>query len=242
MTDPVATTPTPADPAAVKSGLFTTEHVMAYVAILLTSLYGAGVIPSTGTIGLCFTIAAIALTSAGYSVTRGMVKSNASKAGGVVLAARINNGLVLAGLTPPRAPQAGHARFGMMMFIGACATVGMIYGTLVGCAAAKQDVKTMSGAFATCAKADLGVIVPEAGVTLLSDVAKLVTGNPVTLVADLTALGMTFGVDSIKCAIASVEAVIAPPPAATGSGSAQLATATRPPGLVRALAWAASAK
>ena len=236
MTDPVATiaAPAPADPTAIKPGLWTTEHIMAYVAILLTSLYGAGVIPTTGTIGLCFTIGAIALTSAGYSVTRGLVKSAAQRSLAMRHFAMIPNA--------PRAPQAGFVSPRILGGLSLAAILGLcVYAQTAawssGCATARNDAKIMSGSFKTCAQADLGVIVPEAGVTLLSDVAKLIAGNPATILADLTALGLTFGVDSVKCAIVAVEAVIAPTPAATGS--AQLVTAAKPPGLVKALEWSA---
>ena len=107
------------------------------------------------------------------------------------------------------------------------------------CATATQDAKVMSGAFATCAKADLGQAVGPS-VTLLSDVAALINGGAAALEQDLERLAIIVGVDAVKCAIAAVGSVLeAPQP----SGSAESPKArVIPAGLYRARTWAASKK
>lgn len=89
---------------------------------------------------------------------------------------------------------------------------------------------TMTGAFATCANADLGTLVAP-GVTLIGDVANLVEKNDSNLETDLDGLATTLGVDAVLCAIAAVDAVLQP-----DSGSA--ATSAERPGVTRARAWA----
>jgi hypothetical protein len=105
------------------------------------------------------------------------------------------------------------------------------------CTGAGQNVGTMTGAFVSCAKADLGQIIATSGQPLLDDVAALIEGAPAALEADLSALVAIVGIDAVQCAIAAVAAVMAPkPPTAT---STTAAAAPMPPGLVRALAWSA---
>lgn len=106
----------------------------------------------------------------------------------------------------------------------------------LGCATTKAtiaaDTKVMTGAFATCAKADLGQIVT-GGLTLLGDVATIIVGNPATLEADLATLMGMVGLDGVKCAIAAVDAVLTPPPGTMAASN----VAARLPGLARAIAW-----
>jgi carbohydrate-selective porin OprB len=110
--------------------------------------------------------------------------------------------------------------------------------TCANCATATQNAKVMSGAFATCAKADLGQAVGPS-VTLLSDVASLINGGTAALEQDLESLAITVGVDAVKCAIAAVGSVLEAQP----SGSAEGPKArTIPAGLNRARTWAASKK
>lgn len=87
MTDTAATpatsSTTTATPATVTTattitrGIKTSEGVLSFLAVFATGLFGAGVIPTTGPIALVATVAAIALTAAGYSVSRAMVKAAA---------------------------------------------------------------------------------------------------------------------------------------------------------------------
>lgn len=112
--------------------------------------------------------------------------------------------------------------------------------TDTGCASTSSTVKTMSGSFATCAKADFGaIVVGVAGesTSLLSDVAAIIERNATALEADLTALAVTVGVDAVKCAIAAVQAVIEAASAGSGSAMTPATTTARSPGLARALAW-----
>src|SRR4029077_20925719 len=89
----------------------------------------------------------------------------------------------------------------------------------------------MSGAFATCAKADLGQIVESNGTTLLGDVAQKIEGNDPALEADLSALAVTAGLDAVECAVTAVLAVLEPQTKTTGQPL---------PGTARARAWVAS--
>lgn len=73
MSDP---TPTPVTP--IKPGWATTEHALSLIAIILTALFGAGVIPTSGPIGQIAVTAGIVLTALGYTVVRGNLKSAAT--------------------------------------------------------------------------------------------------------------------------------------------------------------------
>ena len=70
MTDttvPATTTPT--------KGIKTSEFWLALAAMLLTALFASGLVPSGGPWDKALAFIAAALTSAGYSVGRSMVKS-----------------------------------------------------------------------------------------------------------------------------------------------------------------------
>lgn len=118
----------------------------------------------------------------------------------------------------------------------------LLAGCSVGLSCGGKAFHTMTGAFATCAEADLGQIVPS-GLPLLSDVASKIEGNDSALEADFTALAKLVGIDAVKCAIVAVEAVISQPAATgSGSGSAAIKLAVKPPGLERAIAWSKAQK
>jgi hypothetical protein len=68
--------PTP-DPAPVKSGWWTSEHVLALVALFLTAAYASGLIPTDGTWAKIGAIVATVLTALGYTVSRTMIKTAA---------------------------------------------------------------------------------------------------------------------------------------------------------------------
>lgn len=59
----------------IKPGIKTSEGILSYLAVLLSGLFGSGLIPTAGAVALVATVAAIALTSAGYSVSRAIVKA-----------------------------------------------------------------------------------------------------------------------------------------------------------------------
>ena len=59
----------------IKPGIKTSEGILSYLAVLLSGLFGSGLIPTAGAVALVATIAAIALTAAGYSVSRAIVKA-----------------------------------------------------------------------------------------------------------------------------------------------------------------------
>lgn len=91
-------------------------------------------------------------------------------------------------------------------------------------ACTSAQLKTMTGTFATCGKADLGQIVTGADgkpAALEAAVAAIIEGNGAALEATLGALAVVVGIDAIDCAIAAVEAAFVP---AIGSGSAAPAT------------------
>ena len=116
------------------------------------------------------------------------------------------------------------------------AIIGVLCIIAAACATVKHDLNTMSGAFATCERADLGAEVNTAGTTLLADVAAIIIGDAATLEADLTALAAKAGLESVQCAIAAVEAVTEAKPAASGAVSASLPL----PGAARADVWSRS--
>lgn len=144
---------------------------------------------------------------------------------------------------PDRAPAAGFARFDVafvLAAIGGVALALLLAMHLAGCA----TLHTMTGAFASCARADLGQIVTTDGKDLAQDVAALIEGNAAALEAELVALAGQVGLDAVDCAVASYDA--AHPPA-TGSDSATTNSAlvssslvVANPGLVRAKAWIAT--
>jgi hypothetical protein len=92
----------------------------------------------------------------------------------------------------------------------------------------------MSGAFATCAKADFGQAVGPSD-TLLSDVAKLIEENAASLEQDFEHLVVIVGIDAVKCAIAAVGSVLEAKPS-----SESLKPRVISPGLYRARTWAAA--
>jgi hypothetical protein len=67
----------PTDPAPVKSGWWTSEHVLALVALFLTAAYASGLIPTDGTWAKIGAIVATVLTALGYTVSRTMIKTAA---------------------------------------------------------------------------------------------------------------------------------------------------------------------
>lgn len=104
---------------------------------------------------------------------------------------------------------------------------------LVACSGAQRT--QMSGAFATCAEADLGAAVGSANTgTLLQEVGKLIKMNAADLESQLGALAIKVGIDGVLCAVAAVEAVLAPAPSTDTTPT----VSAPPPGLVRARAWA----
>lgn len=94
--------------------------------------------------------------------------------------------------------------------------VALLIASCSGCAAVQKGAP----AFAAC----------EAGV--ISQVAALIAENAATLEADLTSLGLKFGVGTVTCAIQAVAAVKAAPTAAPK-------TSEEANGLARAQKWAA---
>jgi hypothetical protein len=58
-----------------KAGWRTSEFWLAFAATLLSTLYASGVIGDSSTFGKALALVAAALTSAGYSVSRGSAKA-----------------------------------------------------------------------------------------------------------------------------------------------------------------------
>lgn len=111
--------------------------------------------------------------------------------------------------------------------------LALLLALLAGCATASADLKTMTGKFEVCAKADLGQIVGTQGKTLLEDVAAQIAGASVSLEATLAADAVVAGVDALECAVTAVESTLT---AGSGSGSAVT------PALARAKAVVATIK
>lgn len=80
---PDKTTTVTASPVAVvsttttKSSAWSTEHVLAYVALALTAGYSSGLIPTDGIAAKIAACAAAVLVSLGYTIGRSMVKAAA---------------------------------------------------------------------------------------------------------------------------------------------------------------------
>ena len=109
---------------------------------------------------------------------------------------------------------------------------------LAACATVKADAVVMSGAFAACAKADLGKVVTAAGVTgaLETVVATIIDQDAAPLETDLLGLIPTVTLDAIQCAVAAVKAAT---PTSTTPAATALALA-RADGIQRAEAAIAS--
>ena len=86
------------------------------------------------------------------------------------------------------------------------AAMFIVFAILLSCAA---QAKIMSGAFATCAKADLGGLVTGADgkqAPLEAAVAAIIEADGAALEVTLAAIAAVVGIDAIDCAIAAVEA------------------------------------
>jgi len=101
-------------------------------------------------------------------------------------------------------------------------------------ACASAPIKAMTGAYASCSKADLGEIVTNDGKTLLDDVAAQIKTNSSALEADFKTLLGKVGLDAIMCAVVAVEAAIN-----AGNDTSKPSTNQPLPGLIRAKAFIA---
>ena len=86
MPDPDPVKPidkTPAPPVvtnAIAPGWKTSEHVLSVLAIILTALYSADIIPTGSLYAKLAAVTATVLTALGYAVVRGSTKAAALKA------------------------------------------------------------------------------------------------------------------------------------------------------------------
>lgn len=223
----------PTDPTAavsVVSHLYSTGAflcmgiVIAYLALTYASKHVAWLeVPGRAhyvTIGLA--VAAIFVLPATQGTT-----PNASMLG---TAAATLIALLLPGTPPSTDPALPVAKIAK---IGGVALLALA----IGCA----TLKTMSGAFAVCAKADLGQIVTSNGLTLAQDVEQLIDGNGPNLEGDLLALAGKVTLDAVDCAVTAYQQTHASGSAAV---SAELAASPVPSpsviGLSRALEWISS--
>lgn len=132
-------------------------------------------------------------------------------------------------LTAARKPQSGRVRFSLAALIASLG-IGIL---ALGCA----TLHTMTGAFATCASADLGALVKtEEGqlAPLAVAVAEAIEGNDAGLETWLEALGKIVGVDAIDCATVAYESAHPPTPAGSGEVAALI---VQRPGLTRVQSW-----
>jgi hypothetical protein len=74
MSDASEITTTAPAPAPVKPGWKTSELYLHLAAIILSACFAAGVIPASGPVAQIAAIAAVVLTSLGYSVSRTIAK------------------------------------------------------------------------------------------------------------------------------------------------------------------------
>jgi hypothetical protein len=74
--DPSPTQPVPPPPAPVKPGWKTSEFWFSLGAVALSAVYASGALTNTTALAIAG-IAATALTTLGYKVSRTMVKNNA---------------------------------------------------------------------------------------------------------------------------------------------------------------------
>lgn len=106
---------------------------------------------------------------------------------------------------------------------------------------ASGTFKTMTGAFASCGKADLNQTVKDIEgnpVPLINDVTTMVKANGAGLEAQALAVLGQVGIDAFECAFAAVEAVLTPAPTKTPGTGAE----PPPPGLARVRAVIAQVK
>ncbi len=226
--DAVSTTTNPSSvtTTTVKPGYRTTEFWLKILALILTALFASGVIPTSGPVAQTAAIAAAMLGAIGYTVCRTIAKGTATKA--TAATAMISRAT---GSYPGFAVQ--RLMLAIVVVGAGALAIGVQLVAFTGCATVKADARVMSGAFATCAKADLGEIVAGSTTTLIEAVTSEVASNASTLEADLTALAVKVGLDGVKCALAAVEAVLAPP----SKPGAPPTTQAPPPGLLRARTW-----
>jgi len=92
---------------------------------------------------------------------------------------------------------------------------------LLGCSAAQRDAKVAGSALVDCAKQDVTAAVPELGVALIAEVARILShSDESTWRSDLDALGKRAGSDAVVCAAKAAAAVLAlqsPPVGIEGS-------------------------
>lgn len=224
MSDTVTTTTTdaaPTDPAPIKPGIYSSEAWLAFAVVALGGLLSSGLVGGMSTWGRVVALAIAALKAMTYTSARTQLKRAALPRARIVS-------------TSSHTAAAGIATAATLI-VGVLAISQMT-------ACASSQVHTMTGAFVTCAKADLGQIVNAAGQDLEQDVASLATLNPTDLEAQLAQLVTLVGLDAVECAYAAVnEALAAAAPATAGGGSAAPAPATSAqaayPGLARMKAW-----
>ena len=145
--------------------------------------------------------------------------------------------------TPERDPKAGVVQIKMMAFLSVVTlALGIAGATLCsGCA----TITKMTGAFATCEKADLGAVLssvptdlatdlatagttPSAGV--LANCAALMSANVPGLEADLTTIAIQIGEGAFECVWTTIEAVLgtsADPATKAGLARARVLVAKR---------------
>jgi hypothetical protein len=231
--------PKQAEAPTVKSGWFTTEHILTYVAMILTTLYAANVIPTDGVAMKIALVCAIQLTSMGYTVSRTMLKASAHKvsiAEGGAATMIAQSAIASAARARRAAGQAGFISLRPLLALAVLGCSGMLIALQVsaftGCAATTSAARTMSGEFATCAKADLGQVIKAVPGELLSGIAAIIAANSATLENDLTKIALEVGKDAVTCGISAVAAVVNPSHATPKTGQDPI-----PKGLSRALAW-----
>lgn len=141
--------------------------------------------------------------------------------------------LVMPGIVPV-APSDPTLPVAKVVKVGAVLALAMI----VSCA----TLKTMSGAWATCAGDDLGQIVAtdgSNGITLAQDVERLIESNGANLEGDLLALAGKVTLDAVECVVTAYEQEHS----SGSAGSAVIASAALSPaqlGLARAKAFIAA--
>jgi len=116
------------------------------------------------------------------------------------------------------------------------ALVSCVLLTSSGCSWFESNAKTVEQSAFDCAKADIGQLVGDQGLTLLGDVAQIVAAGGDGWQDALTKLGTTVGEEALACAVKAVSTVFASKP--TGQQStAESAQATRASASIAAHHW-----
>jgi hypothetical protein len=218
----------PTDPNSAVSTLSTLYHSGAYACLAIVAVYLALKVASTKIAWLAATPTRVHDVAIALGILAIFVPSAAAGSLPSIATIATSIPVIIALVLPGRpASQDPALPIAKVAKIGAVLALAL----MVSCA----TLTTMTGAWATCAKTDLGQIVDGQGKSLSGYVADLLDGNGAALESALLALAGQVGLDAVECAVTAYEQTHA------GSGGSAMATSlAASSGLARAQAWIAA--